>query len=347
MTIPPRGALERGAVSLGAPEDTDLWLVASRTWCLRMPVELPIRYTHCYLLVGSQGEVLVVDPGWDVPDGIDRIDSTLREIGSSVSRIVGIVATHAHRDHVGLAHELAGLAGCWVGMHHAELEDHVGAETVEAWRARESVWMNALGVPPDERPDALIPLEGVESILTHTRADRPLAGGEEIAFGDRVLAVLHTPGHSIGSLCLVDSVHHLVFTGDTLLPHITPNIGWAPHGAPDPLGAYLESLSTLSRYDDWTALPGHEWPFTGLNSRAAYLRTHHAERDEEILAAIDQEDSVWSLARRLSWSRGWDALNGFQRRIAAAETAAHLRRLVLNGRLRQDAARYAAIVASP
>ncbi len=311
-------------------------MVAPRTWCLRMPVDLPIRYTHCYLVLGGDAAI-IVDPGWDVADGTARILEALRDVGSSIDQVVGVVATHAHRDHVGLAHEIAALAGdrCWVGMHEAELLDHAGAESIAAWRARELMWMDALGVPTDDRENTLIPLEGVESILHHTRADRPLRGGDVITVGDRALAVVHTPGHSPGSICLVDETERLVFTGDTLLPRISPNVGWAPHGDPDPLGDYLASLDKLARFRDWTALPGHEWPFTDLDLRVAYLRRHHADRDEEILVALGADDTAWRLAQRLTWSRGWDSLSGFQRRIAAAETAAHLRRLFHAGRVLQ------------
>jgi glyoxylase-like metal-dependent hydrolase (beta-lactamase superfamily II) len=327
--VPPPGTANRGAIAIAAPSDTDLWLVAPETWCLRMPVDLPIRYTHCYLVL-SGGQTMVVDPGWDVRDGIPRILDALRAVGSAIERVVGVVATHAHRDHVGLAHDLAALAGdsCWVGMHEAELNDHAGADTVASWRAREAAWMDALGVPPTDRDDTRIPLEGVESILRHTRADRALRAGEVLAVGRRRLTVLHTPGHSPGSLCLVDAAQRLVFTGDTLLPRISPNVGWAPHGTPDPLGDYLASLQALRRYRDWTALPGHEWPFTGLDARADHLTAHHGARDNEILGILRDGDTPWSLATRLSWSRSWTELTGFQHRIAAAETAAHLRRLI-------------------
>jgi glyoxylase-like metal-dependent hydrolase (beta-lactamase superfamily II) len=343
MSSPPAaGTDERGATRLSAPTDADLWLVAPDTWCLRMPVDLPIRYTHCYLLI-DDGLALVIDPGWDVPDGIPRIGEALHAAGSAVDRVVGVLATHAHRDHVGLAHELAALAGpsCWVGMHEAELADHAGAETIDAWRARETAWMDALGVPTADRADTLIPQEGVESILRHTRADRALREGEHIGLGGRTLTVRHTPGHSPGSLCLVDESRRVVFTGDTLLPRISPNVGWAPHGPPDPLADYLASLAGLGGYDDWIALPGHEWPFTGLAARTAYLAAHHAQRDDEIQRTMADGDTPWALAARLSWSRPWGDLNGFQHRIAAAETAAHLRHLMTRGRVREvSAGRY-------
>lgn len=335
MTAPSRATGDRGATAIAVPDDVDLWEVAPATWCLRMHVDLPVKYTHCYVVV-DEGQAIVIDPGWDSEGALDRIVAALDEMGPGLHGLRGVVATHAHRDHVGLAHALAERAGAdvWVGMHAAEMDDHRGAETKHAWRDRERRWLDALGVPDSARDETLIPEEGVESILRTTRADRALEDGDRLRVGARALEVVHTPGHSPGSMCLVDASVGVVFTGDTLLPRISPNVGWTPHGDPDPLGDYLASLTTLSSLDGLVALPGHEWPFTDIGRRTAYLHDHHAERENEVLDLLTAGDTAWSPAQRLTWSRPWHELVGFQKRVAAGETAAHLRHLLLRGRIR-------------
>jgi len=60
---------------------------------------------------------------------------------------------------------------------------------------------------------------------------------------------------------------------------------------------------------------------------------HHEERLAEVLAVLDDDPgtTTWQVARGLTWAHGWDAISGFQRRAALAESAAHLDHLVESG----------------
>ena|SRR5579875_1496816 len=92
--------------------------------------------------------------------------------------VLAVVCTHAHDDHVTVAPELAAQFGTVVRLHP---DDDV-------------LWQQSHpGVPYE-----------------------PLADGDELAIGDAVVRVLHTPGHSPGSVCLVVPELGAVFTGDTL-----------------------------------------------------------------------------------------------------------------------------------
>ena len=81
-----------------------------------------------------------------------------------------------------------------------------------------------------------------------------LAEGGEIRFGEIRLRVLHTPGHTEGSVCLLGADDGLLFSGDTLFPG-----GWGrvdfPGGDPEAMVASLARLSTLE--DRLRVLPGH------------------------------------------------------------------------------------------
>ncbi len=92
--------------------------------------------------------------------------------------VQAIVCTHAHDDHVRYAHSLAHAVGAPVYLHPADLP----------------VWQ-----------------------LTHDRAPNAwLADGGQFRIGASVVEVLHTPGHSPGSVCLYAPELNTVFTGDTL-----------------------------------------------------------------------------------------------------------------------------------
>lgn len=121
-------------------------------------------------LVGDDTEVLVIDAAHDHGPIVAAIGGR---------RVLGIVATHGHNDHINAAGALAEATGAPVYLHP---DDH------ELWSA----------VYPDRSPD------------------RTLADGDELAAGAVSLAVLHTPGHTPGGCCLYDAAGAVVFSGDTL-----------------------------------------------------------------------------------------------------------------------------------
>jgi len=149
----------------------------------------------------------------------------------------------------------------------------------------------------------------------------------------RQIRLLWTPGHTPGHLSFHDEDNDLLLTGDHVLPRISPNVGLHPHHAGSPLGPYLNSLRRLLPYESVEVLPAHEWRFRGLPTRVRQLLHHHDERLAEILAVLDDEPgaTTWQIAQRLTWAHGWDAITGFQRRAALAESAAHLDHLVETG----------------
>jgi glyoxylase-like metal-dependent hydrolase (beta-lactamase superfamily II) len=118
----------------------------------------------------------------------------------------------------------------------------------------------------------------------------------------------------------------VLLTGDHLLPRISPNIGVRRGVEGDPLKDYLASLATMSDFADVEALPAHEYRFRDVPGRAAELIAHHDDRSAELLAVVARlgTATAWAIAAELTWSRGWAALHGFLRRMALAETIAHL-----------------------
>jgi len=142
---------------------------------------------NCYLVLCSNTRrCLILDPGAEP----ERILARLRALEASVS---AILHTHGHFDHIGATEAvLAGLP-----------------EPV-----------SVLSHPADAylyEPQARLPgaLYGYPLPETLKRPDGPLADGDEFAVGDVRLRVVHTPGHSPGSISLVCGAE-CVFSGDTL-----------------------------------------------------------------------------------------------------------------------------------
>ena len=136
-----------------------------------------------------------------------------------------IVSTHGHWDHIGDNAAVAAHTGADIAVH--PLDAHRLTDPQPIWAPFEI----PLSVPAVE-----------------------LAEGGEVRFGAIRLSVLHTPGHTEGSVCLSSADDGLLFSGDTLFA-----AGWGrvdlPGGSAEQM---VESLGRLAALDDaTTVLPGH------------------------------------------------------------------------------------------
>jgi glyoxylase-like metal-dependent hydrolase (beta-lactamase superfamily II) len=290
---------------------------------------------NCYVFGTAKGAVLV-DPGWPLDGGWEALTAGLATIGTDVSSVHGVLITHAHLDHHGLANRVRQVSGCWVAMHPAEVEHLVSLRDIGAVIAANDAWMELCGVPPEDRTGLLTDPELVRD-LNYMHPDRLLEDGDDAGVPGRQLTALWTPGHTPGHLCFVLQDDDVLLTGDHLLPRITSNIS-SYDDVESPLNEYLSSLNLLRPFDSREALPGHEYRFRGIEARVEELRDHHRRRGAEIVAQLEVEPgrTAWEIARALAWSRSWAETTGFMRRTAIAETLAHLRFLERDGVVRSE-----------
>lgn len=305
--------------------------VRAGVWSIPVPIpDHPMRYTLCYAFVGER-RVLLLDPGWETAEGWDALVAGVARAGASMGQIVGIVVTHYHADHLGLAKRVIDSSGAWLALGSAERVHEYMRDFVAAGRRKFAAW----GVP-DELIDRIEPGEEVLEVLAgFAPANRWLADGEVVHEAGARLRVIATPGHSPGHICLVDIERGLLFTGDHVLPRISPNVPFDPAGARDPLGDYLDSLRAVRLDEVREVCPAHEYRFASIGDRCDVLNAHSLARTAEVEAVIERGGShtVWDVARQLTWSRGWDALSGVSMRLALSETASHVRYLELRGRV--------------
>jgi glyoxylase-like metal-dependent hydrolase (beta-lactamase superfamily II) len=323
-------------------------------WSIPVPIpDNPLGHTLVHLLDTDRGPVLV-DTGWDDPDSWDTLVAGLAACGAAVSDVHGVLVTHHHPDHHGLSGQVREASGAWIAMHAADAQ--VVRRTRDAdpahWLDYVAAKLAAAGAPEQH----LAPLRAARAAgrtrpLPGTHAalpDRDITPGELLDLPGRRLRAIWTPGHTPGHVCLhleedhparerAHPGHGRLFSGDHLLPGITPHIGLYedPDDATvtDPLGDYLDSLERVGRLAPAEVLPAHQHAFTDAPGRVRRLLAHHEDRLTGLRALLsDRAMTPWQLAEEMEWNRPWEQIPYGSRHIAVSEAEAHLRRLVKLGR---------------
>ncbi len=146
-----------------------------------------------------------------------------------------IILTHTHFDHASATNDLREVSKAEVMLHEKEYE----------FAKVQNFSSSFFGID-----------------FPSFEADRLLNEGDEINLGKLRLRVIHTPGHTPGSVCLYDEDEKIMFTGDTVFP----NGGFGrvdfPGGNP---ALMIESLKKLTEFDIEVMYPGHDEPVNNAN----------------------------------------------------------------------------------
>jgi glyoxylase-like metal-dependent hydrolase (beta-lactamase superfamily II) len=294
---------------------------------MRLPMA-GLNHINVWALEDGDGWTLA-DTGMQTPDTAADWQSAfagpLRRL-----RVLRVICTHMHPDHVGMAGWLTRHHECRLWMTRLEyvicrmLVADTGREApadgvrfyraagwdeeaLESYRARFGAFGKAVYALPDSY--------------------RRVVDGEELDIGGRAWQAVIGRGHSPEHLCLYSPQLKVLISGDQVLPRITSNVSVFPtEPDADPLSEWLESLAIIRERvpDDVLVLPSHNEPFHGLHARLDELIACHEVR----LARVREE-----LATPRRAVDVFDVL--FRRRVGAdmlsfatGESLAHLNCLV-------------------
>lgn len=175
--------------------------------------------SNCYVVAAGE-EALLIDPGEEDA----RLDAVCREIAGKNAYIL---LTHRHADHLmGLARAKA-LAGGSIAIHEL---DAAGTSLPEVSCCREIYGR----------------------MLTPTEPDILLHDGDRLPFAGREITVLHTPGHTAGSVCFL--IDDCLFSGDTLFAGTVGRTD-LPSGSIDDMLTSAARLAALP--GEYKIYPGH------------------------------------------------------------------------------------------
>lgn len=218
----------------------------------------------CYLL-GEAGEVTIIDAG--VPAYYGELTAELAAMGRTIEDVRALVLTHAHDDHIGFAERLRAERGVPVSIHELDqalARGEVGNPSAGMGERKLGsllhymLWLARRGGMRTK------PLTEVGTFDPGTTLDVPGA-----------LRVIHTPGHTHGSVTFHAPGHDALFVGDALATDAVITERRGPQICPfaaDPDEA-LASLSSIEGIEAHWLLPGHGEPWTdGVAAAVAAAR---------------------------------------------------------------------------
>jgi hydroxyacylglutathione hydrolase len=195
-------------------------------WIVAREAMLPD--SNIYLIKTGE-RFTIFDTG--IPTFFQQTRAAIEELDLQLSQLDQIILTHSHLDHSGSAPLF--------------LKEAKDAE----------LWVSKLeGDYLEKGDDSVVYARLLGRRLEPIPVGRKLEEGEVIKIGDFSFQVLHTPGHSIGSLCFFEPTHKLLITGDVVFRHGSFGRVDLPTGNPQQLVA---SITRLAQLPVEILLPGH------------------------------------------------------------------------------------------
>jgi len=168
--------------------------VTEHVHAIKVPFAVSSRFVYAYLIYGRQ--VCLVDSG--IASAKEKILAYMQQTGRDLKEINWLVQTHSHADHIGLSAEIKKISGCQVAAHGAE-----------------KAWIEDIELQYRERPTPTFRTYVQNSV----GIDRVVSDGDTLDLGGGLtLKVVHTPGHSNGSVSFLLPADGALFSGDAIPP---------------------------------------------------------------------------------------------------------------------------------
>ena len=295
-----------------------------------IPLELPWSspgFVNVYLIDDTDGFVMI-DCGVYGDHYFELLSKKLEEIDISFSEIKLLIGTHMHSDHIGLSEKIRGQ-----GIPFALYKNSIDfLDKYNDWtiRYKELKDYAITQGAPKSFINNISEIKTPHYAGTVSKPDFLLEEGR-IKNLNREIITLFTPGHDITEISLHDTSSKVIFSGDHILPKITPFIPTESKNS-DMLAKYTESLDKVERIEHDLIAPGHGELILEPHNRIKQMKLHHTRRSEKILTILEEKSFTgWEMVNNV-FPRKLDEMN---LRLAFQETMAHLKYLENLGKIKQ------------
>ena len=304
----------------------------------RIPLPMPqdgLRAINVYVVQGGDG-VSLIDAGWNVPGNLDILKDGLHSIDVGLSEVTDVHVTHIHRDHYTMGPELRRQVGARIHLGRREQPGLTALRTLASGVPTDSLEQLRRAGAPEIAAFAVSQALTEEWLESDWELPDSWTEAGAVTIAGRSMNAAVTAGHTKGHLVFEDPDLGVTFTGDHVLPRISPSIGFELGGWDDPLGAYLSSLDAMLQRPDSVMLPAHGATGGSVHGRVRELLDHHDVRlgaTRRVLLASPGATGL-EVTAALPWTRrerAFSELDGFNKMIAVCETIAHLDVLVSRG----------------
>ncbi len=289
------------------------------------------------MFVLGTGPVTLIDTGPKFQGAFESVHSRLNKAGFDFPDVERIIITHGHIDHFGMTSQIIRAAGhpvpCY--LHKDDIWRTLSGYIRKGfWSEESSAFTRMAGMPEA----AIVRMERRSAFFKHfcdpLEDVIPLQDGDIFTGNGFLLKTVHTPGHSPGSCCLYEEKEKVLFTGDHIIKHITPNPITEIHKSylSDPsyksLLAYENSLRKIEGLDVRFAFSGHGEYIDDLKALLSRYRDHHEKRKLQILESLtDRARPIYDLVEDL-----FPDVPENEIFLAVSEIFSHIEVLIAEGR---------------
>jgi glyoxylase-like metal-dependent hydrolase (beta-lactamase superfamily II) len=322
-----------------APDGSVVQVAEGLLWA-RMPMPMGLDHINIYLLQDGDGW-LAIDTGLALPrtrELWERLVATA--LGGA--RLTGLLCTHFHYDHAGLAAWMQARFDIplWMTLGEFHTLRTLWAPTLPQMPhepqmpPHQAQYYHRAGLAQERAQHLFDTLRQDRFVSTAPVTFRRVRHGDVMTIDGRPWQVLVGEGHSPEHACLFDAQRGLLIAGDQLLPRISSNLMVSPtEPDADPLGCWFKSLDQLDTLpEDTLVLPSHDEVFCGVQRRTRMLRWHHRRTLDRLGERLMQGREAGGCSALQAMAALYPRLRGpMDEVLALGETLAHLNWLQVQG----------------